>query len=216
MKTLILAAALSLCGCGAAQTVTLTGNGVPPPTPKLTVSTASIAFGDVTVGTVSTQSLQLTSTGTAPVTISALTVVGAEFSASGLTLPATLPPSTSASLSVAFTPPATGQASGSLTVVSNASVSPVQSVSLTAVAAASQVAVTWQAPTNQSDPVIGYVVFRAPSGSSFYSAISGTLTGTSFTDAAVTRGASYNYIVESVDANGVYSLPSNTATVTIP
>jgi len=39
---------------------------------------------------------------------------------------------------------------------------------------------------------------------------------TTFTDTNVTNGQTYDYIVESVDASGVTSAPSNMAAVPIP
>jgi fibronectin type 3 domain-containing protein len=39
---------------------------------------------------------------------------------------------------------------------------------------------------------------------------------TTYVDTSVQDGQSYDYIVESVDAVGVTSTPSNTATVVIP
>ena len=73
---------------------------------------------------------------------------------------------------------------------------------------------TWDAPTSSADPVAGYYAFRAPGGTSAYAQISATLiTALTYTDLTVAPLTTYNYIVESVDAQGVTSAPSNTATV---
>ena len=48
----------------------------------------SLEFGDVPVNTPATQSVTLTSTGTAPVTINRATLIGASFALSGATFPA--------------------------------------------------------------------------------------------------------------------------------
>ncbi len=42
------------------------------------------------------------------------------------------------------------------------------------------------------------------------------MTQTAYTDTTVTDGLTYDYIVESVDAEGITSVPSNTAVVPIP
>ena len=84
--------------------------------PTLSVNATTIAFGNVDLNTPSTQSLTLSSTGTAPVTVSAATVTGTGFTVSGATFPLTLNPNQTATLSVEFDPTAAGAASGSLTI----------------------------------------------------------------------------------------------------
>ena len=58
---------------GSAAVVTLSGTGTtgasPQTSPLLTISAATLSFGNVTVNTATTQSLTLTSTGTSPVTV---------------------------------------------------------------------------------------------------------------------------------------------------
>ena len=106
--------------------VNLSGTGTTvsspqPSSPQLTISTASLTFGDVTVNTASTQPVTLTSTGTAPVTINSATLSGAGFAVSGATLPATLNPNQAMTLNVQFDPTAAGAATGQLTIQSNSS-----------------------------------------------------------------------------------------------
>ena len=102
-------------------TVSLGGSGVTAPAPQLAVGPAAVNFGNVPLNIASTQSVTLTSTGTAPVTINAATVSGLPFSVSGATLPVTLNPNQSVTLKVQFDPTATGTATGQLTVNSNSS-----------------------------------------------------------------------------------------------
>ena len=64
------------------------GEGVP----TLSINSSSVAFGDVTLNIPAAQSLILSSTGTAAVTVSAATVTGGGFTASGVTFPLTLNP----------------------------------------------------------------------------------------------------------------------------
>ena len=76
---------------------------------------------------------------------------------------------------------------------------------------------SWNAPTNYADPVAGYDVYRALSGNSSYTQLNSTaMTQTTYTDTNVQNGQTYDYIVESVDASGIQSVPSNTAVVSIP
>ena len=76
---------------------------------------------------------------------------------------------------------------------------------------------TWDAPTSSSDPVAGYNVYRSPSGGTSYQELNtSAITQTSYVDTTVQDGQTYDYIVESVDASGVTSAPSNMASATIP
>jgi hypothetical protein len=63
----------------------------------------------------------LTSSGTAPVTISSAAISGAAFTDSGATLPVTLNPNQSVTVNVQFKPSTTGQATGQLTIASDSS-----------------------------------------------------------------------------------------------
>ena len=100
-------------------TISATGTGVADG--GLTVSPASVNFGSVQVGVTQTVTETLTNSGGSSLTISAANVTGAQFSISGLTLPATLSAGQSASFSVRFKPTATGSASGSIAVASDGS-----------------------------------------------------------------------------------------------
>jgi hypothetical protein len=79
------------------------------------------------------------------------------------------------------------------------------------------VTLTWDAPIVSPDPVVSYDAFRAPSGQSAYAQLNTTaVLSTSYVDTTVQLNNTYNYMVESVDANGVTSGPSNVVTVVIP
>ena len=94
--------------------------------PQVSVVPNSASFGSVVVGTKNTQTIKLTNSGTANLTVSQANVSGTAngFSTSGLTLPLTLPPGQSANFSVAFAPAAVSSVSGSVSLVSNAPSSP--------------------------------------------------------------------------------------------
>ena len=86
-----------------------------------TASSSSISFGNVQVGSSLIKPVVITNTTKFNLTISQAVVPGASFSFAGPTLPIILAPQKTTSLSVAFTPPAAGSATGTLTVSSYAS-----------------------------------------------------------------------------------------------
>jgi len=79
-----------------------------------------------------------------------------------------------------------------------------------------QVNLSWNAPTDMTDPVVGYNMYRAQGSGSFSVINSVQITGTTYVDSALLYGVSYNYYVKSVDASKVESDPSNTFTAQIP
>ncbi len=100
----------------------VSGTAVTPGT--LTANPTSLALGSVQVGNSTSVSETLTNTGGSSVTISQANVTGAIFSLSGLTLPLTLTSNQSVTFTATFTPTGAGALNGSLSVVSNASNSP--------------------------------------------------------------------------------------------
>ncbi len=103
----------------------LSGTGVTAVTPgALTANPTSLAFGSVQVSNSTSLSETLTNTGGSSVTISQANVTGAVFSVSGLTLPLTLTSTQSVTFTATFKPTSAGAVSGSLSVVSDASNSP--------------------------------------------------------------------------------------------
>jgi hypothetical protein len=113
---------------GSPVNVSLTGTGVQNTSPALTVSAPSLNFGDVQMGSKATLQLTLTSSGTAPVTISSSTIAGQAFGISSVAYPtgvtgwpATLNPGQQVVLSIAFAPDSATSFTGDLAVASNAS-----------------------------------------------------------------------------------------------
>ena len=104
---------------GTAPVVDLTGTGI---TPRVAVTPTTLAFGDQATGTTSAaRTVTVSNPGTAPLTVSGLTVTGAnasEFAATGCT--AVVAPGGSCTVSVTFAPGATGARTASLQVVSDA------------------------------------------------------------------------------------------------
>ena len=187
--------------------------------PTLTISPASLAFGDVTVNKPLTLPVTLTSTGTASVTINSAALSGTGFTVSGATFPVTLNPSLGITLDVQFDPTTPGAVTGQLTIKSNSSTNGTVVIILTGTGetVSYQVDLSWEAPISSADPVAGYNIFRSTGGSSAYQLLNSSLdTQTTYVDSNVQSGQTFDYIVKSVDASGVESTPSNQIVVTIP
>jgi len=200
----------------ASQTVTLTVN---QGTSTLSISATSVGFGNVALNTPATQTVILSSTGTASVTVNSAVLTGTGFTMSGPRFPATLTPGQTAALNVEFDPTAAGAATGSLTITSTSSSNGTAVIPLTGTGVASSYAVdlSWDAPTSSADPVAGYNVYRSPSGASTYQLLNSSVdTQTTYVDSTVQDGQSYDYIVESVDDSGVESAPTSPVAVAIP
>ena len=107
----------------------------------LAATPASVSFGNVVVGSDTTQTIRLQNIGTSQVTISSITPSVSSIVISGVTTPVTLAPGTSATLTAAYKPTAAGSVTGKITVTSNAVGSPTI-VDLSATAAAATVQLT--------------------------------------------------------------------------
>jgi hypothetical protein len=191
----------------------------------LSVNATSIAFGTVDLNTPATQPVTLTSTGTGAVTISAASVTGAGFSTSGTTFPLTLNANQTATLYVVFDPTVAGSATGQLSIASNSSSGATTVVNLTGtggIAGAGQavsynVNLSWNAPNSSPDPVAGYNIFRAPTGTALYQQLNtSAVTATDYVDGNAQSGTTYDYMVQSIDGSGNSSPNSDAATVAVP
>ena len=118
----IVATALQTPGCAGLVTPATQTNA----TATLSANPGSVAFGDVELGTSSTQTLSFSNTGNKTLTVSQVSVSGAGFAVSGSTMPVTIAAGQSSSVSLQFAPTAASDASGTLMVASNAANSPVQ------------------------------------------------------------------------------------------
>jgi hypothetical protein len=198
----------------ATATVTLTVNQA---TSTLSINATSVGFGNVELNTAATQSVTLTSIGTVPVTVNSATLTGTGFSLPGIAFPVTLSPSQAVTLNVQFDPAAVGAAAGQLTIVSNSSIGAKAAISISGTGTQPEVELDWEAPSSSADPIAGYNVYRAPSGTSAFQLLNlSDDTETTYMDSTVQSGQSYDYTVASVDASGVESVPSNVFTVAIP
>jgi len=119
-----------------AGTVTSTAATLTVNAPSLKLSTTTMNFGSIVVGSNSSWVLILTNAGTATLNITQVTVTGSAYSASGYSLPLNVSPGQQTTITVNFKPATTGTASGSISLTSNAPNSPASvSLSGTGVAA---------------------------------------------------------------------------------
>ncbi len=173
-------------------------------------------FGNVAVGSSTAQLVTLTNTGNANLVISSVVASGNGFTESGGSN-VTLAPQQSVTASVNFAPTASGSATGTLSVVSNASDSPLP-IALSGngtspQAAAYSVLLNWSAGTSQ---VVGYNVYRSSVSGGPYTKLNATVDPyASYTDSGLTTGTDY-YVVTSVEVNGIESAYSNQTDAVIP
>jgi hypothetical protein len=187
--------------------------------PALSINSTSVSFGGVELGQPATQTLTLSSTGSASLTVKSAAISGAGYKLSGSTLPVTLATGQTATLGVEFDPTVAGAASGTLTVSSTSSSNGTATVALsgTGTAASYTVDLSWDAPVDSAVPVAGYRIYRSPGGSSSYQLLNSSVDAlTSYVDSTVQAGDSYDYEVESVDASGVASAPTSPIAVVVP
>ena len=204
---------------GGTSVVQLSGTGTATATAQLQVSTTSLAFGDVPVNSTATKTLTLTSSGTAPVTVSSAALKGTGFSDSGASIPVTLNPGQSATLTLHFDPTAAGAVTGQLTISSNSSTGATTQIALTGNGTAVQhsIDLNWDAPSSSPDPVAGYNIYRSTGTRGSFTMLNASPDGqVTYTDSAVQSGTTYVYEVKSVDANGVESSASNQITLSVP
>jgi centrosomal CEP192-like protein len=218
LALIVLGGCIALTGCGGIVAPGASGSGGKGVigTSGLTVNSSTVSFGNVAVGTPSTQPVTLTSSGTGAVTVSAVSLSGTGFALSGATFPLTLDSGQTATLSLQFEPAATGTATGKLTITSNASANSSDVVTLTGTGVPLAVDLSWSPPAS-SEPIAGYNIYRAAASASSFARLNASVNSpASFMDSTVKAGATYQYYVTSVDSSGAESTPSNTATVVVP
>lgn len=194
-----------------ARSITVTGSTAG----TLAISSNSLSFGSVNVGSTASQTLTLTASA-APVTISQANITSS-FAVSGLTLPLTLAAGKSTSFTVSFTPTASGTVNGSLSLVSNASNS-TATVALSGTGTASTSGSSHSVTVNWSDgsSVSGFNVYRGSATAGPYAKLtSSAVPGMTYTDSSVASGATYYYVVTAV-SNGVESSYSTPAQAIVP
>ena len=193
-------------------TVSLSGTGTAPG--QLTLAPTAFNFGNATVGTSVSQTSSLSAAG-ASVTVSSASLSTAEFSLTGISLPATIAAGQSVPVTVTFTPQSSGSASGVLTVAGSASNTATQNLSGVGVAATQHsVSLSW---TDTNSGIAGYNVYRGnASGGPFTEINSGLDTTTAYSDTSVAAGQTYYYVTTAVNASGAESAYSNEVEAVVP
>ena len=191
------------------------GSGFYTSSAELGVTPATLNFGKVTVGSSAALGATLTASN-ASVTISSDQSTSSEFAILGLDLPVTIPAGQSLSVSLQFTPNASGRASGQAGFFSNAENSPtVEQLIGTGVAQGSHnVYLSWEPGDGNA---VGYNVYRGSAGGGPYEMINTALdASTNYTDYTVVSGSTYYYVTTEVNAQGDESAYSNLAKAVIP
>ena len=113
--------------------ISLVADGVAAPgrTPAIEVTPGAVNFGNVTVGSKDSQTMRVSNTGSADLTIIKIAASGTGFSVSGLSIPTTLPAGQNTTFTSSFKSTATGNQTGSISIASNAEGSPL-AIDLTA------------------------------------------------------------------------------------
>jgi archaellum component FlaF (FlaF/FlaG flagellin family) len=195
------------------------GGGTPQSTPAnvnsaaINLSPVSLTFASQTIGTTSSaQTVTLTNTGNATLTISSIVASGdfAQMNNCGTSVA----PGANCTITVMFTPSASGPRMATLSIADNAPGSP-QPVSLSGTGDHNMV-LAWNA--SPTTGVTGYNVYRGTTagGESSTPLNSTPVSGTTYKDESVTAGATYYYVVRAIAADGVTeSADSNEASATV-
>ena len=218
---------------GSPQTVSLSGTGTltaatgtaaTGTAALVSLSPTSLAFGNQAVDMTSTaQTVTLSNTGNAALSITSLALTGTNASdfAQSNTCGSSLAASANCTIAVMFTPSVTGTEAASLSIADNSSGSP-QTVPLSG-AGTHDVILSWTASTT---PGVGYNVYRGtasggesttPLNSSPVAEGCASTTTCTYTDATVVAGTTYYYTVTAVASNDVtQSANSNQVSATVP
>jgi Abnormal spindle-like microcephaly-assoc'd, ASPM-SPD-2-Hydin len=182
----------------------------------LNPSTSALTFGNVNLGTASSQVVTFTNTSSSNVTISKVTMAGAGFTASGVSNGLNLAPGASVAMTVSFSPAGMGPVTGSITITDTAS-NPTITIVLSGTGFAGHRALLSWNPSSSSN-VAGYYIYRATTSGGPYSKLnwSSPNQGTTGVDGSVQSGQTYFYVVTAVDVNGLESSFSNEVSAPIP
>jgi hypothetical protein len=199
-------------GGATSNAATLTVNVATPG--ALTPNVTSLAFGNVMVNNSSLLGVNFTNSGSVNITVSSVTISGAGFTASGISNGQIVTPGQVVALNVTFAPAATGSAIGNVTIVSDASNSPV-AVSLSGSGTlAHSATLNWTASTST---VIGYYIYRGSLSGGPYVLINSSLVpGTQYVDSSVVSGQTYYYVATAVASGNAESVHSNEVSAVIP
>lgn len=195
--------------------VPFSGTGVAA-TLQLSASPASLSFGSLTTGTNTSQTVALTNTGNSSVSISQVTESGADFSTNAIALPLSLAAGQSTSFTVTFAPASTGTLSGSVSVVSNASNSPlvIALFGTGATPVSHSVSLSW---TPSSSSYSGFNIYRGTTSGGPYTRVDASMVSSaSYLDSGVNSGQTYYYVATEIDTTGTESSYSSEVSAVVP
>ena len=198
----------SLLFAGPGLCVPLVGTGTTGGVGVLSLTPASLSYGNVTIGSTDTLPITMSASG-GSITVSSATSSSSQFVLTGTSLPVTITSGDSISVNVAFTPQSSGIVAGSFTFASTAS-DPQVTASLAGVGTVPtySVSLMW----DSTPDVVGYNVYRSTSSNGSYSKINPILdASTAYTDSSVVAGNTYYYAATSVNAAGQESALSTPA-----
>jgi Abnormal spindle-like microcephaly-assoc'd, ASPM-SPD-2-Hydin len=195
---IVLCAILVASGCIGVTGKQIVGGSSGTPAPEISVTPTSVSFGTVNVGATATQSMVVANNGTADLTFSQISTVGTGFSLANLTSSTVVSAGQSATFTATFKPASAGNATGTISIASNASSSPV-TVSLSGVGEV----------TNQGTPYISV----SPSSANFGSVIVGNTDSQLLT---ISNTGTANLTVSSITASGPgFSYSGNSGAFTL-
>jgi Abnormal spindle-like microcephaly-assoc'd, ASPM-SPD-2-Hydin len=184
-------------------------------TALLNSSVSTLNFGNINVGSSTTQNVTMTNAGNSSVTIAQVMVAGAGFNTTGAS-GVTLAPGQTTTLTSTFAPSASGAASGKITVSSNATNSPASiPLSGAGVAVVSHTVTLSWAPA-----IIGVTGFKTyvsmVSGGPYVEMGSVPSTTPAYSDSSVQPGQTYYYVVTAVNSSNEESLYSSEVPAIVP
>lgn len=191
-----------------------TANYIPVATaPAVTLSGTSLAFGSVTIGSSSTaQSVTLTNSGTAALTIGSIVKTGTAFTSTN-TCPSSLAAGSSCTISGTFVPTTAGSATGSVSITSNATGSP-HAIALSGTGTAAAVANFGWSSATTSLSFASTVVGSASAAQTLTLVNNGTVAGTIGT-VAVSGTNAADFVPGGSCGAGVRLDPAASCTVTV-
>ena len=180
------------------------------------LSKTSLNFGNVPLAATSTQSVVLTNTGSATLTISSMVFTGLYAPAFSQTnnCGGSVGAGLNCTINITFTPLSASAGTASLTISDNAPGTP-HHVAVAGTGVHS-VMLAWTA--SPTSGVTGYILYRGTSPNGEGSTpLTSTIPGTSYTDLTVQSNTTYYYVVVAVGADGsTKSDNSNEASVKTP
>jgi hypothetical protein len=198
------------------QTLTVLLSGTGKTIGQLQVTPGTIDFGDASVGSVRTQTGQLTAIG-ADVIVSSAAINSENFQLGGPALPVTIPAWHSVPFTITFVPRDSWSSSAILSFTSDASNSPTEQVVTARKSGPVQhkVQLSWKASTSKH--IAGYNIYRGTRSGGPYKKINGSLDPTTtYADVHVVAGYKYYYVAEAVNLKGLESKYSKQVEAVIP